>query len=155
MTWRPGREHAGRMDPKAASLLRRFVDKLGGEVQVAVRRGSGRSEQWESFTEVQETVTGFDPERGVVELELRDGQAVRLHFDETQLVHLLKGAGADGTEAWGEPLSDEEAAARFLIVHLEESLAADPAHESGWWTYKGARFLPEPPSEAHQRRHQG
>ena len=143
------------MDPKAASLLRRFVDKLGGEVQVAVRRGSGRSEHWESFTEIQETVTGFDPEQGVVELELRDGQAVRLHFDETQLVHLLEGAGADGTEASGEPLADEEAAARFLIVHLEESLAADLAHESGWWTYEGAGFLPKPPWEAHQRRHQG
>jgi hypothetical protein len=151
----PSREHAGRMDPKAASLLRRFVDKLGGEVQVAVRRGSGRSEHWESFTEVQETVTGFDAEQGVVELERRDAQAVRLHFDETQLLNLLEGAGADGTAAWGEPLSDEEAAARFLTVHLEESLAWDSAHESGWWTYEGARFLPEPPWETHQRRHQG
>ena len=151
----PGREHAGLMDPTAASLLRGFVDKLGGEAQVAVRRGSGRSEQWESFTEIQETVTGLDPERGVVELELRDGQAVRLYFDETQLVHLLAVAGADGTEAWGERLSDEEAAARFLIVHLEESLATEPAHESGWWTYECGRFLPKPPWEAHRRRHQG
>lgn len=143
------------MDSKAASLLRRFVDKLGGEIQVAVRRGSGRSEHWESFTEVAETVTGFDLEQGVVELELRNGRAMRLHLDETQLVQLLEGAGADGTEAWGEPLSDEEAAARFLIVHLEESLAADPAHESSWRTYEDARFLPKPPWEAHQRRYQG
>jgi hypothetical protein len=143
------------VDPRAAGLLRRFADELGGEVQVAVRRGSGRSERWESSTEVQATVTDVDLELGVVEAELRGGQAVRLHVDETQLLHLLEGAGADGREAWGEPLSDEEAAARFLIVHLDESLAADPAHESGWWTYEDARFLPEPPWEAHQRRHQG
>jgi hypothetical protein len=143
------------MDPKAASLLRRFIDKLGGEVQVAVRRGSGRSEHWEYFTEIHETVTGSDLEQGVVGLQLRGGQAVRLQFDETQLLHLLEGAGADGSEAWGEPLSDEEAAARSLIVHLEESLSVDPAQESGWWTYEGARFCPQPPWEAHQRRHQG
>lgn len=154
MTRRPGREHAGRMDPKAVSLLRHFVDKLGGDVRVSVRRGSGRSEHWESFTEIRETVTGLDAERGVVELEVRNGQAVRLHFGDTQLVHLLEGAGAGGTEVWGEPWSDEEAAARFLVVHLEESLAADPAHESGWLTYEGDRFLPEPPWEAHQRRQQ-
>lgn len=149
-----GTNMLGRMDPKAASVLRRFVDKLGGEVQVAVRRGSGRSERWESSTEITETVTGFDPEHGVVELELRDGRTVRLHFDETHLVHLLEGAGADGTEAWGEPLSDEEAAARFLVVHLDEALAVDPSDHPGRWTYEGAKFLPEPPWEAHQRRRQ-
>lgn len=143
----PGRGHPGRMEPKAASLLRRFVDELGGEVQGAVRRGSGRSEGWESSTEIRETVTGFDPDRGVVELQLQDGQAARLHCAETQLLDLLDGAGADGSEAWGELLSDEEAAARFLIVHLGESLSVDPAHESGWWTYRDARFHPEPPWE--------
>jgi hypothetical protein len=142
------------MNPKAASLLRRFVDKLGGEVQVAVRRGAGRFEGWETFTEIREAVTGFDSEQGVVELKLRDGQAVRLHFDETWLVHLLERAGTDGTEVWGEPLSDEEGAARFLIVHLEESLATQEAHPSGWWEYEDGFFKPAPPWESFARRRQ-
>ncbi|WP_369252954.1 hypothetical protein [Geodermatophilus amargosae] len=142
------------MDPRAADLLRRFVGELGGEVEVSVRRGSGRSERWETSTEIRETVTGFDPEQGVVELELRDGQTVRLHFDETQLVHLLDGAAADGTEAWGEPLSDEEAAARFLTVHLGESLATQEGHPSGWWEYEDGSFMPAPPWEAFARRRQ-
>jgi hypothetical protein len=142
------------MDPRAANLLRRFVGELGGEVQVSVRRGSGRSERWETSTELQETVRGFLPEKGVVELELRDGQTVRLHFDETHLVRLLDGAGADGTEAWGEPLSDEEAAARFLTVHLAESLATQEAHPSRWWEYENGFFRPAPPWEAFARRRQ-
>ncbi len=100
-------------------------------------------------------VTGFDPEQSVVELELRDGQAVRLHFDETQLVHLLEEAGTDGTEVvWGEPLSDEETAARLLIVHLEESLATQEAHPSGWWEYEDGFFRPAPPWEAFARSRQ-
>ncbi|MDT0276375.1 hypothetical protein [Blastococcus goldschmidtiae] len=136
------------------SLLRAFVDKLGGEVQVAVRRGAGRSQHWETSTQVEETVTGFDPEQGVVELEFRSGQRARLHFHEAELLRLLGGAGADGTEVWGQPLSDEEAAARFLTIHLEESIATRESHPSGWWEYEHGRFTPVPPWEAFARRRQ-
>jgi hypothetical protein len=148
----PDGEHAGGVDPKAVDLLRRFVGELGGDVQVAVRRGSGRSEHWETSTEVTETVTGFAPEHGVVDLELRSGQRVRLHFGEAELLELLDGAGESGTQAWGEPLSDEEAAARFLRVYLDESIGTREAHPSGWWEYEDFGFVPVPPWEAFARR---
>jgi len=144
-------EHAGPVDPEVAGLLRRFVDKLGGEVHVAVRLGSGKSEYWESFTEIEEVVTGFFPERGVVELELQNGQPVRLHFDEAELLDLLDGAGEDGYAVWGEPLPDEESAARFLIIYLQESLATREAHPSGWWEYEECGFMPLPPRESFAR----
>jgi hypothetical protein len=142
------------VDQKAASLLRRFVDKLGGEVEVAVRRGSGTSEHWETFTEIEEVVTGFFPDRGVVELELRSGQSALLHFDEAELLKLLTGADEDGLAVWGEPLSAEESAARFLTIYLQESIATQDAHPSGWWEYENYGFTPLPPWEAVARRRQ-
>jgi hypothetical protein len=91
-----------------------------------------------------------------VDLGLRDGQSVQLHFNETELLRLLEGAGLDARAVWGEPLPDEEAAARFLIVHLEESLATQEAHPSGWWEYEHGFFTPGPPWEAFTRsRHEG
>jgi hypothetical protein len=140
------------VDPAAESLLRRFVDALGGEVQVAVRRGSGRSERWETSTGIPMTVTRSDPGRGVVEVDLRSGGQLRLHLPEGALLDLLDGAGASGSEAWGQPLSDEEAATRFLTIHLDESVATREAHPSGWWEYEAGSFVPLPPWEAAARR---
>ena len=134
------------------SLLRAFVDRLGGEVQVAVRRGSGRSERWETFTEAGETVTGCAPEPGAVALEIASGPRARLYFDEAELLRALRGAGEDGTEAWGRPMSDEEAAAAFMTVHLQESIATREPHPSGWWEYEVGGFTPTPPWEAFARR---
>jgi hypothetical protein len=147
--------HADPVDAEVVSLLRHFVGTFGGEVQVAVRRGSGRSDRWEQSTEIDESVTGFDPEAGVVEIELRGGQQVRLHFTEVELLKLLADAGASGTEVWQQPLSDEEAAARFLTIYLGESIATQEAHPTGWWEYEDCRFRPVPPWEAAARRRQG
>ena len=144
------------MEARAEGLLRRFVDELGGEVQVAVRRGSGRSERWETCTEVRETVLGFVPGQGVVDLELQDGRRVRLHFTEGELLRLLEAAAGQGEQVWGEPLEDEETAARLLSVHLDESLATRQPHPSGWWEYEDSGFTPSPPWEAFaRRRHRG
>src|SRR4051794_21585794 len=111
MTRRRVVEHAHPVDPNAANLLRLFVDKLGGQVHFAVHHGSGKSEHWETFIEIEEVGTGFIPEQGGVELELRDDQQVRLHFNEAELLELLNNAGEASEAVWGEPLSDEESAA--------------------------------------------
>ena len=120
---------------------------------MAHRRGAGRSERWDVVTEIHEVVVNVLPEQGVVELEWH-GQPVRLHFDEAELLALLDGAGASGAAAWGEPLSDEEAAARFLTIHLDESIATQEADPSGWWEYEEHHFVPLPPWEAFARRRQ-
>jgi hypothetical protein len=142
------------VDPRSESVLRRFVDKLGGEVGPAAQRGCGRSESGETDTELQEVVTGFLPDLGVLELELRSGQSIRLHFDEAELLTLLSGAGEDGLAVWGESLSAEESAARLLTVYLEESTATRQAPPSGWWEYEKHGFTPLPPWEAFSRRRQ-
>lgn len=76
----------------------------------------------------------------------------RLHFDEAELLAVAEGAGEEAEAVWGEPPPDEVAAARFLSVHLDESLATREPHESGWWTYRAGGFDPVPPWEAHPRR---
>jgi hypothetical protein len=121
------------MDPRVVDVLRLFAEK-------------------ESSDGVAE-VTDLRPEEGIVELRHGDTLA-RLHFDEAEMLAFLRTAGEDAEGAWGLPLSDEEAAARFLTIHLDESLATREPHESGWWTYRAGGFDPIPPWEAHTRRHQ-
>jgi hypothetical protein len=99
-------------------------------------------------------VVEFLPEQGIVAIRHGD-QVARLHFDEAELLGVIDLAGDEGSEAWGTPLSDEVAAARFLSIHLDESLATREPHETGWWTYRAGGFEPVPPWEAHTRRHQG
>ena len=107
----------------------------------------------ETFARGHAEVTELRPEEGV--LAVRDGGTVsRLHFDEAELLGFIDGAGQDGEDAWGERLSDEVAAARFLSSHLDESLATREPHESGWWTYRSGGFDPVPPWEGHARRAQ-
>jgi hypothetical protein len=102
----------------------------------------------------QAQVTELRPEEGVLGIR-HAARTARLHFEEAELLALLGIAGDDAEDAWGERLPDEVAAARFLSIHLDESLATQEPHESGWWTYRPGRFEPVPPWEAHARRHQG
>jgi hypothetical protein len=117
---------------------------------VAVLRLLAEIESGEEHAEVVELI----PEKGILAVRHGD-QVARLHFDETELLGFIDGAGEEGSEVWGTPLSDEVAAARFLSIHLDESLAAREPHETGWWTHRAGRFEPVPPWEAHTRRSQG
>jgi hypothetical protein len=119
------------VDARAQSLLRAFVEKLGMDDGDVVTRSA--------------------PDQGIVELE-RNGTPVLLSFREGELLDLLRGAGRDGSGAWGQRLPDEEAAARFLATCLDESLATDDPHRTGWWMYEDRRFVPAPPWEAAQGR---
>ena len=98
-------------------------------------------------------VTELRPENGIVVLRHGDSLA-RLHFDEAVMLAFIAEAGRDTEEVWGSALPDEEAAARFLSIHLDESLATREPHESGWWTYRPGGFDPIPPWEGHAARHQ-
>ena len=121
------------MDPRVVAVLRLLAEKESSD---------GHAE-----------VTGLQPEDGIV--ELRHGETLaRLHFDEADMVAFITEAGQEAEAAWGHPLSDEEAAARFLTIHLDESLATREPSESGWWTYRAGAFHPIPPWEAHAQRHQ-
>jgi uncharacterized protein YqjF (DUF2071 family) len=126
------------VDPKAESLLRRFVNKLGREVEVTYFRDGGVTE---TVREVPEVVTAFLPEQGVVELE-RQGERVRLRFTQEELLRLLRDAVAESAHVWGEAVSDEESAARWLTVYLEESIETQEADPTGWWVYEDHGFTP-------------
>ncbi len=116
------------MDARAVTVLRLLAEKESSD---------GHAE-----------VTEFRPEDGIV--ELRHGtMRAHLHFDEAELLAFLALAGQDAAEVWGYPMSDEEAAARFLTIHLDESLATREPHESGWWTWRPGRFDPLPPWESY------
>jgi hypothetical protein len=136
------------MDSRAEELLRRFAEiECGEEVVTAFRAGGATETVRRPHAEVAE----FLPEQGIVEVRHGPGVA-RLHFEESELLALLRTAGRDGSEAWGEGVSDLEAAARFLSVWLDESLTTRQPHPSGWWSYGGGAFDPLPPWEAHARR---
>ena len=105
----------------------------------------------ETVREVHEVLTRFSPEEGVIELE-RHGEPVRLRFHESDLLELLPVAGAHKTDVWGEGLSDEEAAARWLAVYLDESVETQQAEPSGWWVYGNHWFEPLQKREAAVRR---
>ena len=121
------------MDPRVVAVLRLLAEKESSD---------GHAE-----------VTELRPEEGV--LGIRHGDTVtRLHFDEAGMIAFLSDAGEWSADVWGERLSDEEAAARFLTIHLDESIATRQPHETGWWTWRPGGFDPIPPWEAHARRHQ-
>ena len=121
------------MDPRVVSVLKLLAEKESSD---------GHAE-----------VTGLRPEDGIVELRHGDTLA-RLHFDEAVMLAFIADAGEVAEEVWGYPLADEEAAARFLTIHLDESLATREPHESGWWSYRLGGFDPIPPWEGHARRRQ-
>ena len=135
------------MDPRVVAVLRLLAEIEGGDEVETMFLGGGRTE---TATRRHAEVTELRPEDGV--LAVRHGETVaRLHFDEATLLGFIDGAGGEGSAAWGERLSYEVAAARFLSVHLDESLATREPHESGWWTYGDGGFDPVPPWEAHAR----
>ncbi len=126
------------MDAKAESVLRRFVDMLEGEVEVAYFNDGGAAE---AVREIHEVVTNFLPEQGVVELE-RHGEPVRLRFEQDQLLRLLRDAGTEKADACGDPLSEKELAASWLTVYLDESIETQEADPTGWWVYEDHGFTP-------------
>ena len=136
------------MDPRVVAVLRLLAEIEDGEEIETRFLGDGRTE---TLTRRHAEVTELRPEEGI--LAVRHGETVaRLHFDEAELLGFIDGAGQDGEDAWGEPLSDEVAAARFLSIQLGESLATQEPHESGWWSYRSGGFDPVPPWEAEARR---
>ncbi|MEJ5914698.1 hypothetical protein [Pseudokineococcus sp. 1T1Z-3] len=72
------------------------------------------------------------------------------------LEHMLKvstGIGQMASEAWGQPLSDEEGWFRFTLVNWDDSIAKTKDTGSGWWTFGAGRGVaPVPPWEAHDYR---
>ena len=90
----------------------------------------------------------------VLETDLRRGLVVvregagatsavhRLHLDREVLARELAG---DDPSFWGPGVDRVESTARFLVVHLDESLATRPSHPSGWWTHAPGAFEPRPP----------
>jgi hypothetical protein len=136
------------MDPRAESLLRRFAEIESSEEIVTTFVDGAPTEP---VSQQHAEVTAVLPEQGIVELRHEDATA-RLHCAEADLLRLLHHVGREASEAWGEPLSGEESAARFLSVWLDESLATRDPHPSGWWVLQGSGFDPVPPWEAHARR---
>lgn len=82
-----------------------------------------------------------DPQRGVI--VVREGATDhRLHFDPEALAGTL----ADHDPGfWGPGVDPVESVARFMTVHLDESLATRVPHASGRWTYRTGFFDPRPP----------
>ncbi len=138
------------MDPRVVTVLRRLAEIESGDSILTTFLGGGRSE---TVTRQHAEVTELLPEEGIVEIRHGD-QVARLHVDEAVLLEFIDDAAASAEDIWGEPLPAEEAAARFLSVHLDESLGTQQPHESGWWTYRPGGFDPLPPWEAHARRRQ-
>ena len=82
-----------------------------------------------------------DPQRGVV--VVRHGATVHsLHFDRDELARAL---ADDDPGFWGPGVDRVESVARFLAVHLDESLATREPDASGRWTYREGGFEPRPP----------
>ena len=114
------------MDARAQDVVRRLAELDSGDV-LALR-----------------------PEEGHLEVR-RGDRVVRLHHSEEELLALLDDADSV-REVWGEDVEAVDGAARFISVHLDESLATGEPHPSGWWTYRSGSFHPEPPWEAPSRR---
>lgn len=85
---------------------------------------------------------GYHAGQRAVHLVSTDGTELWLYFDERSLLELLTVAGEDGPDVWGEPLSDEESAARFLTIHLDESLDTSELPLPQRWRYRACAFHP-------------
>ena len=114
-------------DADVDDLLRLFVDKL---------RSDGE-------------VLDLDLRPAAV-VFVQDGTEHRLHLPRPVLAALLEDSG-DDAGLWGPGVSARESAARFLCLHLDESLDTRQAHDSGWWSYARGGFDPLPPWEASRR----
>jgi hypothetical protein len=134
------------VDRRVVTVLRLLAEIESADETLTTVLGGGRTE---TVTRQHAEVTELRPEEGSLQVR-HDGRIARLHFEESVVLELLRVAGRDAEDAWGEALQDEEAAARFLSVHLDESLATRKPHESGWWTYRAGGFDPVPPWEANR-----
>jgi hypothetical protein len=128
------------VEPRAQSLLRLFAEKIASSEEV-IYPASGVNR---TVRRTYAIVTNCEAQSGIVELE-RLGDLVRLTFSENELLALLDGAGEDSLKVWGESLSDEEAAARFLSMYLMESLDTREPAASDWWKFDGHGFRPGRP----------
>ena len=132
------------MDPRVVAVLRLLAEKESSDDEVT---SYVNGQPTETVTQQHAEVIELRPEEGI--LAVRHGQSVaRLLFDEAEVLAFLRDAGEIGEEVWGYPMSDEEAAARFLSIHLDECIATREPHESGWWTYRAGGFDPIPPWES-------
>jgi hypothetical protein len=96
-----------------------------------------------------DVVVALDPRAASLTL-VRAGTEHRLHLPR----HVLADGLADmerGEHPWEEGLPAQEALARLMTVHLDESFATRARHETGWWSYDGGFFEPWPPWEAPRR----
>ena len=82
-----------------------------------------------------------DLQRGVV--VVRCGTTVHsLHVDRDELARAL---ADDDPGFWGPGVDRVESVARFMAVHLDESLGTREPDESGRWTYREGGSEPRPP----------
>lgn len=96
------------------------------------------------------TVLELDPGPAALVLVVGDAEH-RLYLPRPLLEAELRHMEQHGDHPWGGVLEPVEAVARLMSIHLDESLATRTPHESGWWSYGGGFFEPEPPWEVPHR----
>jgi hypothetical protein len=70
------------------------------------------------------------------------GEHLTLVLPERALSRLLAEGDELARDLWGPSVSAQEAAARLMTVHLQESLDTSASEElSGTWTYRGGLFV--------------
>lgn len=73
---------------------------------------------------------------------IKDGHRLCLHFSEKELQRSLQDGHEDALIVWGPEVTVEESLARFMTIHLEESLATAPDESvDGRWTYTRGFFV--------------
>lgn len=89
------------------------------------------------------------------ELDLAKSALTLVKHETEHRLHLPRDVIAAGLEEmragihpWEAGVSAPEALARLMTIHLDESLATSPRHETGWWSYRSGCFDPVPPWEA-------
>jgi hypothetical protein len=71
----------------------------------------------------------------------KDGHHLVLLFSKTQLERELRTGEEDAQIVWGPGVTVEESLARFMTIHLDESLATTTDHNiDGRWRYTGSFF---------------
>ena len=109
----------GAVSEATGSLLSRFAGKLESSGYVVM-----------SGTE--------DDELSVA----KDGHRFQLLFSTSQLERSLRDGQEDALIVWGPGVTVEESLARFMTIHLDESLAtATDANIDGRWRYTGSFFV--------------
>lgn len=72
----------------------------------------------------------------------KGGHHLVLHFSATQLERELHTGEEDALIVWGPGVTVEESLARFMMIHLDESLATTTDDNiDGRWRYTGSFFV--------------